>query len=144
MVVSKSKLETKKIAKEFLQKVFKSKNSVVGLYGELGTGKTAFTQFVAKNLGVKSKITSPTFVIMKKYPLPLTRGKQRGFKFLYHFDMYRLKNEKELNNLSWPEIIADKNNLVFVEWPENVKKIMPKHHKVKIYHTKKGYRKIHV
>ena len=121
--------ETEKIAKIFLEKILDAKNShknalVVGLVGDLGAGKTTFMQAVAKHLGVKDKVRSPTFVIMKKYPL-----KNKKHDFLFHLDAYRLKNEKELLHLGWEEIIKDGKNLVFIEWPENVSKVMPKHTK---------------
>ena len=102
-MLAKNIEETEEIAKIFLDKVLNDRKSgqgalVVALSGDLGAGKTALTKAVAKHLGIKDKITSPTFVIMKKYPLPLLRGsaqRARGshFKFLFHIDAYRLKNE---------------------------------------------------
>ena len=128
-MIAKNIEETNKIAKVFLDKISKEivKNKsalVVGLVGDLGAGKTTFFQAVAKHLGVKGKVSSPTFVIMKKYPL-----KNKKHNFLFHLDAYRLKNEKELLHLGWEEIIKDENNLIFIEWPQNVSKIMPKHTK---------------
>ena len=152
-MLSKSVKETKKIAKLFLETILKTKANhkgatVVGLSGDLGAGKTAFTQAVAKYLGIKDKVNSPTFVIFKKYALkkrPLLnspRGLGGGFKFLFHMDAYRLKNEKELSHLGWEDMIGNKEHIVFIEWPENIKKAMPKgHHKVSIAHTKAGHRK---
>ncbi|MEK7081220.1 MAG: tRNA (adenosine(37)-N6)-threonylcarbamoyltransferase complex ATPase subunit type 1 TsaE [Patescibacteria group bacterium] len=139
--VSKNDRETGEIAKIFLNKILKKgiKHQgalVIGLSGELGTGKTAFTQAVAKHLGIKSKISSPTFVIIKKYSL-----KNKKYKLLFHLDAYRLKNEKELLYLGWEEIINKKEHLVFIEWPENVIKAMPKNtHFVRISHTKNRQR----
>ncbi len=154
--------DTERIAKAFLSNLLKIKNkeaTVVGLSGDLGVGKTAFTQMIAKLLGIKERVNSPTFVIMKKYVLPLPRGSaqrargsktntppnpplRRGganFKYLFHLDAYRLKNHKELLILGWEEIIKDKNNLVFIEWPENVVKAMPKNHtKISISHLPTG------
>src|SRR3990167_4090944 len=125
--VSKSQKETAEIAKTFIEKILKDKKNndsatVVCLSGDLGAGKTVFAQGIAKHLGVKNKVASPTFVIYKKYSL-----KSKKHKFLYHMDAYRLKNEKELLNLGWKEIIADKKHLIFIEWPENVNKIIPSH-----------------
>jgi tRNA threonylcarbamoyladenosine biosynthesis protein TsaE len=139
-MISKNLKETKEIAKIFLDKILKDqkrKNAlVVGLSGDLGTGKTALTKFSAKHLGIKKRIFSPTYVIMKKYALKL-----KGYKFFYHLDAYRLKNEKELLHLSWKEIISNKENLVFIEWPENVSKAMPSNTKyIYITHTKNGGR----
>lgn len=142
--ISKSTGDTQKIAKKFLDKIksksWQKKNKtacIVGLYGDLGTGKTTFTKYAAKILKIKRKVGSPTFVIMKRYPL-----RHEMFKNFYHLDAYRLKNEKELLALGWKDIVANKENLVFIEWPEKVKKAMPrKHHKIKIKHTKAGHRK---
>jgi tRNA threonylcarbamoyladenosine biosynthesis protein TsaE len=127
--VSRNIKETAQIARIFMEEVLENgKNSqgalVVGLVGDLGAGKTTFLQAIAKHFGVKNKVSSPTFVIMKKYPL-----KKKKYDFLFHLDAYRLKNEKELLHLGWEEIIGDEKNLVFIEWPENVSKIMPKHTK---------------
>jgi len=140
--VSKNIQDTKKIAKEFLTnlKLGKEKATVVGLYGNLGTGKTTFVQFLARELGVKRKVNSPTYVIIKNYELKIT-----NFKKLFHIDAYRLKNEKELVHLGWDEIISKKEHLVFIEWPENIIKALPKkHHKIKISHTKEGHRKFQI
>ena len=143
--ISKNQQDTEMLAKEFFAEIlekfcFANKACVVGLYGDLGVGKTAFTQSVAKLLGVKRKVNSPTFVIMKRYDL-----KHKNFKNLFHLDAYRLKNEKELLNLGWEEIISNPDNIIFIEWPENVKKAMPKkHHKVSIKHTKEGYRNFEI
>lgn len=138
--ISKNLRETEKIAKDFLAKlkIAKGGATVVGLYGELGAGKTTFTQAIAKELKIKRKVNSPTFVIMKSYKL-----KTKNYKRLFHIDAYRLKNEHELSHLGWDEIIENKEHLIFIEWPENVSKGMPKkHHQIHISHHKNGGRKI--
>jgi tRNA threonylcarbamoyladenosine biosynthesis protein TsaE len=121
--LSHSEEETAKIAVEFVQKlVSKSEGAtVLGLYGELGAGKSSFTRALAGELGVKEKIQSPTFVIMKNYTLNAS-----PFTFLVHIDAYRLEKEEELEKLGWKEIITNKTNLVVVEWAERVEKILPK------------------
>jgi tRNA threonylcarbamoyladenosine biosynthesis protein TsaE len=154
-MISKNIQETEKIAKIFLDKILKRKNFpdralVVALSGDLGAGKTIFTQAVGKHLGIKNKIASPTFVLIKKYsiPLPLLRGSARRargshFKFLFHLDAYRLKNEKELLQLGWEEIIGNKDYIIFIEWPENVRKIIPANARfVYISHLKNNQRKL--
>ena len=100
---------------------------VVGLYGNLGAGKTAFTQAVAAELGVKETVTSPTFVIEKIYETTHPR-----FARLIHIDAYRLESAAELQVLNFEELVSNKNNLILIEWPENVKEILPVDH-VKIY-----------
>jgi tRNA threonylcarbamoyladenosine biosynthesis protein TsaE len=140
--ISKNISENKEIAEFFLNKILeKPKNTkgatVVALSGDLGAGKTSFTQATALHLGIKNKINSPTFVLIKKYKI-----KNKKYKFLFHIDAYRLKNEQELLYLGWEDIIGDKEHLVFIEWPERVKKVIPKGSvPVKISHTKEGYRK---
>ena len=96
---------------------------VLGLEGELGSGKTTFLQTLARELRVKEKVLSPTFVIMKKYGIPENR---RGLKNFYHFDCYRLGNSKEILSLGFEEIIKGKKNLVAIEWAEKIKDILPK------------------
>lgn len=127
--VSKNLKETEEIAAFFLEEILKTNSSqpnalVVGLVGNLGAGKTAFFQAIAKHSGVKGRVSSPTFVIMKKYPL-----KNKKYEFLFHLDAYRLKNEKELLSLGWEEIMSNDKNLVFIEWPQNVSLVMPPHTK---------------
>jgi tRNA threonylcarbamoyladenosine biosynthesis protein TsaE len=138
--ISKNTKDTEQIAKEFINSILnfaKNGATVVALSGDLGTGKTTFTQYIAKTLGIKSKVNSPTFVIMKRYSL-----KHKQFKNLFHLDAYRLKNHKELKVLSWQEIISNPENLVFIEWAELIKEALPKkHHKISIKHTKDWHRK---
>lgn len=141
-IVSKNTKDTENIAKDFFMKIKADKKSatVVALSGELGAGKTTFTQALGKHLGIKNKINSPTFVIMKKYSIASMQH-----EYLYHLDAYRLKNEKELEKLGWADIVADPKNLVLIEWPENVKKSIPKKHiSIKIAHTKEGHRKFEI
>jgi tRNA threonylcarbamoyladenosine biosynthesis protein TsaE len=141
--LSKNIGDTAAIAKIFLDQILKPKKTrkgalVIGLSGELGAGKTAFTQAVAKELGIKGRVSSPTFVIMKKYPI-----KHPTFRSLLHLDAYRLKNAEDLFNLGWRELVLDEGNIIFIEWPEKVKGAMPKgHHKIKISHTKSGQRSL--
>lgn len=114
-----------KIAKLFLENLKTKPNQavIVGLVGDLGSGKTTFTQKVAEELGIREVVTSPTFVIEKKYKVPILVGSQ--FKQLIHIDCYRLKNGSDLINLDWQEIINDSGNLIVVEWPEIVEEIIP-------------------
>lgn len=141
--ISRKEEDMTGIAQELLANISKINSKmacVVGLYGDLGAGKTTLTKAVGKILGIKRKLSSPTFVIIKRYKI-----NNKKHKNLFHLDAYRLKNEKELINLGWEAIISNPENLIFIEWPENVVKAMPKsHHKVHIKHTKTGYRNLKV
>lgn len=124
--ISNSIDETQKLAHDWLFSLPEQKDSatIVGLYGNLGAGKTAFTQAVAKELGIKDFVTSPTFVIEKIY-----ETKNPNFKRLVHIDAYRLGNGRELQNLDFEQLTENKNNLILIEWPENVKDILPENHR---------------
>ena len=119
--LSKSAEETSKIAKDFLDAIQVSQEAtVVALQGDLGAGKTAFAQEVGKILGVVENMHSPTFVIEKIYQIDF-----KNFKRLIHIDAYRLEKDSELLHLGWEEIIKEPENLVLIEWPENVAGIIP-------------------
>ena len=94
--------------------------TVVGLYGNLGAGKTAFAQMVAKVLGVEEFVTSPSYVIEKIYDT-----KHPIFIRFVHIDAYRLDKASELQDLDFELLVENKNNLILIEWPENVKEILP-------------------
>lgn len=106
---SSSPEETQKIGLDIAKKL--KGGDIVFLSGILGAGKTELIRGIAKGLGIKNKITSPTFNILRVYPIPI--GGE-----LYHFDCYRLKKYADLVELGWEEIINDKNVIVILEWPE--------------------------
>jgi tRNA threonylcarbamoyladenosine biosynthesis protein TsaE len=87
---------------------------VVGLEGELGAGKTAFVQEVAKALGVLTPVTSPTFVLVRTYTI-----RHSPFERLIHIDAYRL-NVGDTDTFGFREYAEDPGNLILVEWPENL------------------------
>ena len=107
--------------------------AVLALSGDLGAGKTTFTQYLARELGVGEIITSPTFVIMKKYPLP----NDAQFKHLVHIDAYRLESPEELLVLNLNTELHDKGNLVVIEWAEKVASLLPPY-AVSLYFTLDG------
>ena len=94
---------------------------VIGLVGELGSGKTTYVQQKAKELGITETVTSPTFVLLKIYKIP-----QGDFERLVHMDVYRLKNEEEFKNLDIEDILNDPKNLIYIEWADKVKNLLPK------------------
>lgn len=93
---------------------------ILALTGELGAGKTTFTQALAKALGVTETVTSPTFVVMKRYPIQSER-----FFALVHVDLYRIDDISELAPLRFAEELANPKNLVVVEWPERAPGVIP-------------------
>jgi tRNA threonylcarbamoyladenosine biosynthesis protein TsaE len=123
------KKDIEDISKEILNKIVKIKNSnatVVGLSGDLGAGKTTLTKALARELGIKKDIVSPTFVIMKIYELEKNSKHFSRFKKLIHIDAYRLNSHLELLNLGFLELVNDKDNLIIIEWPEIVEKCLDK------------------
>lgn len=125
-VITKSIDETQSFSKIYLNslEVKSDKATILGLYGNLGSGKTAFTKCLAKELGIDDEITSPTFVIMKLY-----ETKSEKFKRLIHIDAYRLESGKELQTLDFESLVNNPNNLIVIEWPENVKEILNEDHR---------------
>lgn len=120
-MVSKSLIETAVIAKKYLNSLVPGRQAVVvGLYGDLGSGKTTFVQSLAKEFGVAEVVTSPTFVIEKIYHL---MGKK--FSHLIHIDAYRIEKSSEILHLGWKDIVADPKNLILIEWPERIADILP-------------------
>jgi tRNA threonylcarbamoyladenosine biosynthesis protein TsaE len=123
--LSKSVEETKDASREFLDTLKpENKAIVVGLRGDLGSGKTTFVKMLAETLGIKETLTSPTFVIEKIYKLDPKIG-EHYFSHLIHIDAYRLKMGEELSSIGFDEAMEDRNNLIMVEWPENVFSVLP-------------------
>lgn len=123
-IISKNLKETENFAKEviaFLQKEENKQINTLCLYGNLGAGKTAFSQMVGKLLGVKENMQSPTFVIQKFYETA-----DKSFKKLVHIDAYRIEKPEEMLVLGFAELIKEKNILILIEWPEKIKSILPK------------------
>src|SRR4051812_11428104 len=118
-----SKNQVPDIVREVLKTLRAKKGesaTVVALSGDLGAGKTTLTQAIARELGIRETVISPTFVIMKIYEL-----EKEAWKHLVHIDAYRLESSRELERLGWAEIIADPENLVLIEWPEKVPEAIP-------------------
>ena len=125
-IVSHSLTDTEKFAEKFLQTLPRKETgaTVVGLYGDLGSGKTTFVQAIGRALGIKDSIQSPTFVIIKSYKL-----KANSYKLLVHIDAYRLKSGEELCKLGFEELLVEPHNLILVEWADKVADILPKNHR---------------
>ena len=107
--LSHSTQETEAIGEELAQKL--RGGDVLAFTGSLGMGKTAFTRGLARGLGCRGRVTSPTFTIVNEY---------EGRTPLFHFDMYRLGSSDELFDIGWEDYLA-RGGVVAVEWSENVK-----------------------
>lgn len=118
--ISKNLQETGQIATEVAVNL--KGGEVIGLVGELGAGKTIFVQALAEALGIKEKVASPTFVLMKVYSVA---GHQSIAK-LVHVDAYRLNDSEELKNIGLLEYLGQPNTVTIIEWADRVKDILPK------------------
>ncbi len=121
---TKNYKETRKLGGILAGKIKSKKNKkalVLGLEGDLGGGKTTFLQGFAKGLGIKQRVLSPTFVILKRFKIRKSR-----LNNFYHIDCYRIENPKELLTLGLKEIISDPKNIVAIEWAERIKKNLPR------------------
>lgn len=110
---------------------------VVALSGDLGAGKTTFTKALAKSMGIQTDLSSPTFVIMKRYPIPKLDladpvildeiGVFVDFDNLIHIDAYRLEEGKDLEKLNFHKLMnnSSEKNIICIEWPEIVADILP-------------------
>lgn len=136
---SNSEKETHKIAGDLASRVVKLQGPIIiALEGELGAGKTTFAKGFAKALGIKTKIKSPTFVLMKKYLIHNTR-------YLIHIDCYRVRDHRDLATLDLGSLFKSPDNIILIEWPERIKKILPKKLiKVHIDHVDKNKRKVSI
>lgn len=108
-IATQSELETASVGRDLAQKL--SAGDVVLLFGDLGAGKTAFTKGLAEGLGVsRDEVSSPTFTIMQEY-----RG---GRLPLYHVDLYRLNDPREIEDLGLEELAS--NGVLAIEWAEKI------------------------
>ncbi len=124
-MISGSLKDTGRIAHEFAKGVRPrpSGAAVIALSGDLGSGKTTFTKAFASYFGIPAEeVTSPTFVIEKRFPLK----NNPHFHTLIHIDAYRLERPEEIERLGWRETVADRGSLILIEWPENIQAALPK------------------
>lgn len=94
--------------------------TIIALQGNLGAGKTTFVQALARNMGVEASVQSPTYVLMKSYPVSY-----RNFTMLIHIDAYRLEKPEEFAALNPETFLKNAENLVCIEWPERVEGALP-------------------
>lgn len=130
-----SEQEMLRLGETLASKLTAPKNTVIELIGDVGAGKTTFVRGLAKGLGIKSEITSPSFTISKSYAL------QNG-KTLTHYDFYRLPDPGLMQD-ELLENIANPNSIVVIEWGNSVENLLPKNHtKITINYNDDGSREV--
>ena len=128
-----SQEELKPVAQELLTNA--GDHTIWLFFGEMGSGKTTLIKAIGTLAGVTEGMSSPTFSIVNEY-------KAAGIRTIYHFDLYRLRNEKEVFDIGAEEYF-DSNQLCLVEWPEKLGSLTPAHHfKIRITTTGPAHRKI--
>lgn len=88
---------------------------VVALRGDLGSGKTTLVQGIAAGLGVRRTVNSPTFILLRVYPV---RPARRGIRQLVHVDGYRLRDEREFDRIGLAEYLGQPDTVTVIEWPQ--------------------------
>lgn len=140
-MVTKSARETQKFGEKWARKL--KRGDAVCLYGDLGAGKTTLVQGIARGLGVKGRVISPTFVLVRRHKLPRAKSPEFSKGYLYHIDLYRLDNIREAQAIGIEEIADDKDSIVVIEWAEKIKEILPKRRwEVRLAVVSRGKRKI--
>jgi len=116
MQTQEIKLDSKKATQQLASKVAKKlvKGSVLALYGQLGTGKTFFTQKLCKILGISEIVSSPSYVLMNEYKAKLP---------IFHLDLYRLTSLDEVLELGLEELFE--SGITIIEWPEVAEEMLP-------------------
>ena len=129
IILTKSAAETEEFAINLAKSL--KRGDILCLYGNLGSGKTTFVQGLARGLGIKRRIFSPTFIIVRSYEITTphfakaSRGKQNSI-FFYHIDLYRIQTKQDLLGLGIDEILKDEKNIVSIEWAEKLFDFLPK------------------
>lgn len=121
-IITHSAAETLVFASRILRSL--KGDNVLGLHGDLGSGKTTFSQGIGKALGIAHRMISPTFVVIRNYDLR-TKNNEFPFRNFYHVDLYRIEKPEEVINLGLLDFIKDPANLVIIEWAEKMGKYLP-------------------
>lgn len=130
-MITKNPEQTIEYAKSFAKKL--KGGEVVGLVGELGSGKTTFVKGLAEGLEIKENITSPTFVLLKEYqakkilrPKTNLGGLRKKVRTFVHIDAYRVENIDDIKSIGIEEYFERDNVIIVIEWAEKIRKILPK------------------
>ncbi|MFA5061871.1 MAG: tRNA (adenosine(37)-N6)-threonylcarbamoyltransferase complex ATPase subunit type 1 TsaE [Patescibacteria group bacterium] len=136
-MITNSEKETEKFGQDLSAKL--KGGEVVLLSGELGAGKTTLIKGLARGLGIKNEMTSPTFTLMNVCPMPAGRN-------FVHIDTYRLKNAQELIDIGVEDYLGKPNTICVIEWPEKISGLLQNKKTISILleHLEETKRKITV
>ena len=137
-ITASSLQETENLTKQLVGNL--KPGDTLALYGELGSGKTTFVSFLVKALGFEDRVQSPTFILVRHY-----KKSSGEIKHIFHVDLYRIIDTKEIDNLGLQELFEEKDALVIIEWPELLKNYLPENTiKVNFTYIDENSRKINV
>lgn len=128
-IITHSSGETQHLAHEIVSSL--NGKNVLALYGDLGSGKTTFSQGIGKALGITNRMVSPTFIVVRSYKLQVISDelpsalRSTPFANLYHIDLYRIEKPEEVIDLGILDFARDPKNLVVIEWAEKMAKYLP-------------------
>jgi len=128
--ITNSPHQTQKVGKNLAKEI--KEGDIVGIFGPLGCGKTTLLKGIFKGLGIKKSVRSPSFVLMQEYKLKKVN--------IYHYDLYRIKDKKELFNLGWPT----SSFIIFIEWAERVKNFLSFSVRIRLFYEGERRRRIKV
>ncbi|TSC88987.1 MAG: UPF0079 ATP-binding protein [Microgenomates group bacterium Gr01-1014_5] len=123
-IFTQSAEETKKIGRDFANRLKGHNGIVLALVGDLGSGKTTFVQGLAEGLGIKEKIISPTFILQRQYEIPKNKSQITNF---YHIDLYRLEGniEDEITKIGLKDTWGKPENITVIEWADKSRESIP-------------------
>jgi tRNA threonylcarbamoyladenosine biosynthesis protein TsaE len=124
VIFAHSAEDTEKAGEKFSKKL--KGGDVVFLKGQLGSGKTTFTKGLARGLGISTRIISPTFIVVREHSVK--GGVISTIKRLYHLDLYRLSDEKDVLTVDLKDYLKDDAAAIVIEWPEVGQNIVQKEH----------------
>ena len=108
---------TRRLGRKLAGKI--SGGGPVCFYGDLGAGKTTLIQGIARGLGIRGRVISPTFIIARRYKIPAKK------RFLWHIDLYRLDGPEDIKPLGIQQLWQDPANILLIEWPERAAALLP-------------------
>ena len=122
--------ETRKIAQDIAESL--KPGYLITLRGNLGTGKTTFTRFLVKALGINARVQSPSFVIARRYEDEIASNRA-GIKVVNHIDLYRLQDSAEVEDLDLGQYFGQPTEITIIEWPEIAEEMLPTQNRIDIF-----------